>query len=71
MVGLGGRDNWSIQRNDEVDPGVWHKVGVELSNITLIVPSNLKEVSLETSAVVCEFSDAIQAQIYDLLAKWN
>lgn len=33
MVGLGGRDNWSIQRNDEVDPGVWHKVGVELSNI--------------------------------------
>ena len=36
---------------------------------TLIVPSNLKEVSLETSAVVCEFSDAIQAQIYDLLAK--
>ena len=29
------------------------------------------EEALETSVVICDFSNEIQAQIYDLFANWN
>ena len=33
MVGLLGRDDWSVGREHEMDTGVWHQVGLELSDI--------------------------------------
>ena len=33
MVGLLGRDDWSIGRKHEMDSWVWHQVGLELSDI--------------------------------------